>query len=353
MTDSLAHAGDTSVSWSIVLQARLTHPAEPDKVAQRLVATVVEHPHLGPAPDVTPVTEATLGAVRTVLADTPYHPGDPLVRVAVGESEPLLLLAAHHSAVDGLGLLALLGRALDVPVGSSVTGLSADVAATSFPRAAARVLADAVLRPIARIVPGVMPDIGVGTASTVDDTVGGDTLVAVRTREIGLRTPTLTAAVARAVADWNRSRRAGGRIVAGIGASRRAGGVVEPVDASAYLRLSIGRDDDAEDIGAALACAAIEPDLSATSLARAAHRLARPLTDRIAVTFLVSNVGSVTTAGQVTELAFFPIARGTTGVAFGAVTTAGTTTVTMRTRRGHFDTVTAAGFLTDVMRHFP
>ncbi|GAA5105799.1 hypothetical protein [Haloechinothrix salitolerans] len=355
----LAHGGDTSVSWSILLQARLTHPVDPDKVAQRLVATMVEHPHLGPAPDVTPVTEATLGSVRTVLADTPYHHGDPLVRVAVGESEPLLLLAAHHSAVDGLGLLALLGRALDVPVASSVAGLSANVAATSLARAAARRLADAVLRPTARIAPGVglAGDRGIdpsATFSSTVDTVDGDTLVAVRTPEVGLRTPTLTAAVARTVAGWNRShRRENGRMVAGIGASRRAGGVLDPVDASAYLLLPVGQDTDAERIGAALAHTPIEPEPPGTPLVRTVCRLARPLTDRIAATFLVSNVGSVSAAGRVTELAFFPIARGGSGVAFGAVTAAGTTTVTMRTRRSHFDTTTAAGFLTDVMRHFP
>lgn len=340
----LAHAGDTSVSWSIVLQARLTHPADPDKVAQRLATTTVEHPHLGPPPDVTPVTEATLGAVRTVLADTPYHHGDPLVRVAVGETEPLLLVAAHHGAVDGLGLLALLGRVLDVPVASSVTGLGGDVVATPFARAAVSRLADALLRPSARIAP----------SSTADGSADGDTLVALRTGDVGLRTPTLTAAVARTVASWNRAHRAeNGRIVAGIGASRRAGSAPEPVDASAYLLLPVGPDADAERIGAALARTRVEPDLSAMPLPRIAHWVARPIANRLAATFLVSNVGSVSAAGQVTELAFFPVASGSSGVAFGAVTAAGTTTVTMRTRRAHVETITAAGFLTDVMRHFP
>lgn len=340
----LPHAGDTSVSWSIVLQARLPHPADPDKVAQRLAATTVERPHLGPAPDVTPVTEATLGTVRTMLADTPYHHGDPLVRVAVGEAEPLLLIAAHHSAVDGLGLLALLGRALDVPVASSVTGLPGDVAETPFVRAAARRLADATLRPSVRVAP----------SSTVDRSLDGDTLVALRSGDVGLRTATLTAAVARTVANWNRAHRAEkGRIVAGIGASRRAGSALEPVDASAYLLLPVGQDADAERIGAALASAPVEPDLPATTMVRIAHRVTRPIANRLAATFLVSNVGRVSAAGQVTELAFFPVASGSAGVAFGAVTAAGTTTVTMRTRRAHVDTVTAAGFLTDVMRHFP
>lgn len=316
------------MSWSIVLQARLAFPAEADKMIQRLVATTTEYPHLGRPPEAESVTEATVGTVRDGFASRPWHPGDPLLRVAIGETDRLVLIAAHYTAVDELGLLALLGRALDVPVASSVTGLGDVAAPTSF----ARRLCDAVLRPSARIAP----------AGGNGD---GDALVALRAGPLPLGTATLTAAIGRTVAAWNA---APGRIVAGIGASRRDGSRPEPEAASTCLMVPLGNDADADRIDAALARPRVEPDVPATALGR----MARPLADRLAPTFLVSTMGSVSADGIVTELAVFPAAVGSAGVAFGAATVAGMTTITIRARRARFDHLTAAGFLTDLMRQW-
>jgi len=318
------------VSRSIVLQARLAFPAEADKMIQRLAATTAEYPQLGRPPESEPVTEATIGAVRDAFASRPCQPGDPLLRVAIGETDRLVLLAANDAAVNELGLLALLGRALDVPVATSVTGLGDVAAPTSF----ARRLYDAVLRPSARIAPA---------GGTGDD--DGDALVALRAGPLPLGTATLTAAIGRTVASWNA---APGRIVAGIGASRRDGSRPEPEAASACLLVPLGADPDADRIDAALAQPRVAPDLPATALGR----LARPLADRLAPTFLVSTMGSVSAGGIVTELAVFPAAVGSAGVAFGAATVAGMTTITIRARRAHFDHLAAAGFLTDLMRQW-
>ena len=111
--------GDPTVSWSILLEAELgTAVPEPEKLRSRLAAAGQQYPHLGAVPEIEQTTAAGLPAVRDRFASEPYERADPLVRVAVCVDEPTLLVAAHHGALDGLGLLSLLGILLDVPVSS-------------------------------------------------------------------------------------------------------------------------------------------------------------------------------------------------------------------------------------------
>jgi len=126
--------GDPTVPWSIVLEASLSRPLAPGAVAARLAALADRYPHLGGAPTV--VTDGSAAQVREDFAGRVYD-GDPsLVRVAVlGE---VLLLAAHHGAVDGLGLLALLGAAVDRPVRTGVVGMRDRPIAPSFAATAVR-----------------------------------------------------------------------------------------------------------------------------------------------------------------------------------------------------------------------
>src|SRR5438132_5733157 len=132
--------GDPTVSWSILLQARLSEVLHPGKALARLRAATERYPHLGAAPTVESIPPTELSATRDRFAATPYARGAPLIRVAVCAEEPAALVAAHHGALDGLGLLAVLGLILDVPVSSRAKGIGDRPADRTF-------LASAVSRP--------------------------------------------------------------------------------------------------------------------------------------------------------------------------------------------------------------
>ncbi len=319
--------GDPTVSWSILLEAGLGVAApEPEKLRARLAAAVQQYPHLGALPEIERITD--LPAVRDRFASAPYERAAPLVRVAAGDAT--LLIAAHHGALDGLGLLALLGILLDVPVSSAATGIGARPGGTSFARSAVQRLAEALLAPPARIT----PDRG--------REASGDVFVASHEPGLRLGAAGFVTAAAHATGRWNRAHGARtARVVAALGASRRSGAAPEPVHDSAFFRLRLS---PAADVAALLGAQPPEPDFPARSsrLARLATRL---LASRLGSTFLVSNLGLVSTGDTVRSLAFYPAASGRSGVAFGAATTGGTTTITVRARRKDFDAPAAARLL--------
>lgn len=326
--DVLGHSGDVSVSWSIVLHAGLSVPAEPAPVQRRLADVVREHPQLGPSPVVESVADA---AVRDAFAADPYVAGGPLVRVAVDDRS--LVIAAHHSVLDGLGLLVLLGRLLDAPVTSSAAGIG-QTSGRPFLLAAAGRLANAAFRPPGRVAPSVSG----GDA--------GEILAEVAVPRIRFGTADLVAAAAGATLDWNAARgEPAGRIMAAVGASRRGGASARLADDSAYLR--IPATPSPAQVAAAIAGGTPEPAVpeSAGMVARAAPRA---LTDRLGSTFLASNLGRV--EAPVRTLSFYPVTGGRSGVAFGAVSVADTTTLTLRARRRDFDTAGATDLLKQVLR---
>src|SRR5438445_2533995 len=128
MVDATARArrvvglyGDPTVTWSVLLRARLIDHVPEAAVFERLSRHARGFPQLGGAPAVVSTSDMT--ATAALFATRPYADGESLVRVAVGATEPELVLAAHHGAVDGLGLLGLLGVALDTEVSRNATGL--------------------------------------------------------------------------------------------------------------------------------------------------------------------------------------------------------------------------------------
>ncbi len=269
-----------------------------------------------------------LPAVRDRFASAPYERGAPLIRVAVGERA--LLVAAHHGALDGLGLLALLGILLDVPVSSAARGIGARVGGKPFALSALQRVAEALFAPPGRIA----PDRGPAAA--------GDVFAACHEPSLRLGAAGFVAAAARATERWNRAHGTRtARVVAALGASRRPGAAPEPVHDSAFFRLRLRRGAD---VAAVLAVQPPEPDFPARSsrLARLGTRL---LASRLGSTFLVSNLGVVSTGDRVRALAFYPAASGRSGVAFGVATTGGRTTITVRARRKDFDEVAAARLL--------
>lgn len=340
MTDAAEHAraaiglyGDPDASWSIVLEAELTDAVDRETVAKRLAAAAAAHPNLGLPPVPLAVPAADWARVRGEYSDRAFGPDEPLVRVAVGTDVPRVVVAVHHGAVDGLGLLALLGIALDTPVRTEAAGVFGRPAVVSFPRSALARLREAVFAPPTRVHP------------TGDGTGSGDILLAEHLPRIAFGTAKLTASAAEATRSWNAEHGTrSDRVVAGIGASRRAGAAPAPDLSSTFFRLPLGTSTDEGAIRALLARAAPEPDFprSASGLAR---RVIRVLASRLGSTFLASNLGVVHAGDQVRALSFHPAASGRSGVAFGAVTVGDTTTVTLRARRRDFDQTAAADLL--------
>jgi hypothetical protein len=248
----------------------------------------------------------------------------------------VLLLAAHHGAVDGLGLLALLGAAVDRPVRTGVVGMTDRVRdggmARSFALAAARRVGEAVFAPPMR-VRAVRPDGAAGS---------DEVLVAATLPRLRVGTAAVTAAAAAVVREWNGVRR--GRLVAAIGASRRDGDDLTPEHVSAYLRLRLPPGTDRASVRTMLATQRLEPDFPPSR--NVVVRLgARALARRLGATFLASNLGAVEIGAPVTSLAFFPQCSGPSGLAVGVVSTAAATSLTVRARHRDFTGDAAADLL--------
>jgi hypothetical protein len=306
-------------SWSILLRADLDAPLPPYLVRDRMAGLAARYPHLGAAPAVTEVP--AVAAVHEPFASVPYAPGEPLVRVAVGTAEPTLLLAAHHGAVDGLGLLALLGAALDEPVRSDARGVADRAPATSsFLWSAARRGTEALVAPPTRIWHPTTPT---GT---------GDVLRAARLPHARVGSAALVAAAHAATLWWNASHGAPSRrVVAAVGASLRSGADLRPEYRAALFRLRLPRGTDRGLVGDLLRAQPREADFPAVA-GRGAALARRLLANRLGATFLASNIGVVHAGDRVRALAFYPVDSGPSGVAFGAVSTATTTTLTVRAR---------------------
>ncbi len=319
--------GDPTVPWSIVLEASLGEPVAAEVVGARLAALAERYPHLGGAPSV--VTEGPPDEVRADFAGRGYDAGASLVRVALVGSSPVLLIAAHHGAVDGLGLLALLGAAVDRPVRTGVVGTRDRAVAPSFALTAARRVGEAIFAPPLRV-------------RAVPSVDAGEVLVAARLPRLKVGTAAVTAATAAVVREWNgRSR---GRLVAAVGASRRDGDDLTTEHRAAYLRLRLPPGADTASVRTMLGNQLLEPDFPPSR--NVVVRLgARALAARLGATFLASNIGSVEVGPPVTSLAFFPQPSGPAGVAVGVVSTDGATCLTVRARRRDFTGTAAADLL--------
>ncbi|SDJ47134.1 hypothetical protein SAMN04488074_102141 [Lentzea albidocapillata subsp. violacea] len=322
--------GDPAASWSILLEASLREAPDPSVVAARMSRASAEFPNLGPAAVV--LRPSDWDGARTEFADGHYRVGDPLVRVALAGGS--LMIAAHHGAVDGLGLLALLGIALDESVGSSATGVALRRPNRPYLLNALDRVREAVWTPPARIEP------------TIRGNEYGDHLVSRALPVVKLGSARLTSAALAATRKWNATHGAAhGRVVAAIGASWRGGADPRPEADSALLRLRLPAGATEDDVRALLTAATPEAGFpnAHNPLAQWGMRL---LASRLGSTFLVSNLGVV--KGNVSALRFFPAASGRSGVAFGVVTTGEATTATVRARRRDFDAA-AAGVLLDLL----
>ena len=137
---------DPRVLWNILLTARPTDPVSTAMLTERLRRLYAarawgETPAVLEDPALVPLQQHLTGAA-----------GDT-VPVVVGRSGETLVIGAHHSRVDGLGLLGVLAALLDVPARSSARGVS-DRATPERARAIAARLAEVAFSPPAMVRPG-------------------------------------------------------------------------------------------------------------------------------------------------------------------------------------------------------
>jgi hypothetical protein len=247
-----------------------------------------------------------------------------------------VVVAGHHAALDGLGLVAVLGLIVGADLGTTSRGVRATRSVGAVRRLAypAARMGEALIRP---------PD---AIASRSRRGGSGDRL---GTTTIGpvVATAGLVAAAAQAVRRWNADHGAkASRVVVAVGASARPGRRPTVGRAAAWFRIEVPNGATAAGVRRLLQERGPEPAAGATVLRAArASGVAARLERRTGSTLLVSNLGELTPDGVVTEAEFYPSAHGRSGVAIGAIRADGRTTLTIRARRLDFTDEEAVRFL--------
>ncbi len=328
--------GDPTVSWSIGLDVSFTQRYDVPRLLERCAAMVAGHPGLGRPPAPVKMTgDDPTGSLRALL-DMAYGDEDPLVRVAYDADGRRLVVAAHHGAVDGLGLLALLALLLGQQVTSTARGIGVRSATVGFVRSSLARLREAAFTPPVRLAADLAGRVSRGKG-------GGDVTASHHLTLTPANTPRSIAATAEAVAHWNRRHGAPtGPKVAAVGASRRDGSAAAPDRDTAYLRLRLQDQAGPDAVARALRTTDPEPTFPERTPGRVMALVPRVLRSRLGATFLVSNLGLVDAPRGVERIAFFPTAAGPRALAVGVASTSSYTTVTVRMPSADFDDAAAA-----------
>jgi hypothetical protein len=317
-----AATGHPRQSWSVVLEAGLDWSPSAATLSDRLYRGWTNGLGAFPAPQEL-AQEDEVGPTRQRFADTGYSGAPSLVRIA--RSPTTLLVAAHHSVLDGIGLLALLAILLDGPVHSGIRGIPTQAPrGERLLRSARSRLRQAVATPSAHL-------------PTHQGSPGsGDHLLARRISRLEGGTATIVAAVSAAFADA--SPPAGSnRVVAAVAMSRREGHLPTLEDQSAYVRLAV-LGQTAGEVRDAMAAAKPEPAPRDVPLvASALLWMAGPLAKRQAPTFLVSNLGRLEGPPGLRTASFWPAPPGRRSFAVGAATVGAESVLTLRTPRSAMD----------------
>lgn len=308
--------GDPSSSGRILVTAHLAGPAPAPGVLARVLDGLGARHAWGSAGVVEDGDhDAALAARHQLVARAEAAP------VHVVRTDRALILSAHHAAVDGLGMLALLGALTGGAVSSDARGVGDRPPGRS-----------ALVSGLGRSVELLRPPAHL--ASTTGPTVRRE-----RLRTAPLPSAVGTAALVRATAralDRMPGRR-GGRVQVAVGASRRPGrplGPDEVRDASTWLRIRDPQDLTPREVGDLLRAAAPQPTAGAErGAARGLVTAAvRRMAGRLGSSVLVSHLGTVeaSTVPALRSLEFHPLAGGRGGLALGAATVEGTTTLGLR-----------------------
>lgn len=230
-----------------------------------------------------------------------------------------LTLAADHRYLDGQAMLAALAHLIDSSVASSATGAD-DRPAVNLGGAGIKRLMEAMLRPSA-----VLP--ATGGRPEADDV-----MVHLRLPR-RVTTSELVVAAARSI-----QTQASGPISVAVGVARRAESRDRLADNSGYLRIRDARGLSRAEVSQFLRTAPLQPDSAPGRglLGSIAGLATRALASRLGSTLLVSHLGGVT-AESLTDLAFYPVSGGASGVSLGAATLSGRTTITLRARGERHD----------------
>jgi hypothetical protein len=307
---------DPGIGWRILLTAELAEVPDAGVVLDRLSDLYTRQRWAGTA-EVRQDDDAA--ALRARLVEG-THP------VVVGLAGRTLIVSAHHSSVDGLGLLAVLSEVIGRPVASRVRGVADRPVRSGLARTTVRRAAEAAFRAPA----------GIDSPSAAG---GGGDVFAELTVPGAPRTSALVHAAAQGVVRHNTS--AGRRtrhLAVAVGAGRPDSDEDRIADRSALLRLTDLEDLSLAEIEDAVASAPLEtpPTAGRRAGARALRGGMRLLSRRLGSTVLVSHLGDVR-AEALTGLAFHPVTAGGSGVSLGAVTLSERTTLTLRARAARWD----------------
>jgi hypothetical protein len=317
---------DPSIAWRVLLVAHTTATLDPEVVAQRQRALHAAQGWPSPSP-------VSTGPVDQLRGELAVVRDEPLV---VGVDGRDLVIAAFHAYVDGLGLLDVLAALTDAPADSATRGVTDRPPAESVLRAGLSRLVEVAVAPPARV------------ATTPDTTVGssdGDAF-SLLTVPGTVRTATLVHAASRAIAEHNTEAGARPRRVAvAVGAGRR-GAPGEPLaNRSELIRLRNVESLDRAEVEAALRRIPLSgaggTGAAGGRVVRAALRVLGP---RLGSTLLLSHLGEVTSEA-VSDLAFYPVTAGGSGLSLGAVGHESRTVLTLRARASAWDGPQLEGLL--------
>ena len=234
---------------------------------------------------------------------------EPPVRLVLGNDGRRLAVACHHAAFDGRALVAivvaLLGGSLPAPVTSAPPG----------PRGSNSALIGRFFTPADRIAPSSTPP-------RRDTCVSEDVELSGRSVTARLAQACVDAASAhnrRLGAPWHR-----------VGISVAKGGPPGVGNVASYRRLDLRAGDPVVPSVAAALLTADEP--TEQTRAGLALTLTRPIVNRFSDSLLISNLGRQSLP-DTARLEFFPVARGRSAIAFGAVGVDGmASTLSLRAR---------------------
>jgi hypothetical protein len=291
---------------------------------------------------------------------------EPPLRVVIGSGGHRVAVACHHAAFDGLGLLALLtvlagvgdqeGAVRDRGAvdshGNPIAGSATLPLGEAEPWAAGpgrrpgpelRGLVGRLVRPADRVAPSLHRPGREALAVREVDLAGA-----------GVTARVVDAAVAAAGARNQRLGRPWRRVGVNVGLAGPEGGAGGlPGNSSRYRRVDLVPGEPVrEPVGVALAAALANPrePLDQVWSPRFGWLL-EPVVGRFSDSLLVSNLGRREVPGA-TRLDFFPVARGRSAVAVGAVGLAGgPATVSVRAR--DLSSEDAEALLADLVARLP
>jgi hypothetical protein len=311
---------DRRSGWTIVVAGSLDTELDPDRIHAAVPlasARLVRGEWVGGRPN--PVVTVAGDPLETSDAWRPIDLAtEAPLRVLVG-ADKRVALAAHHAAFDGLSVLTLL-RLLAGASPARLEEMGVEPRPPS-PRDGGDRGWRRLLRPTDRVA-----------RSATEPTREAMVWRTVALAGAGV-TARLAGAVAAAVGDHNRAR---GAVWRRAGISIGLGGPPGMGNRASYRRVDIDVDGGT-DVAAAVTAVVASGGPPPAELRRAprALRLLAPVVARLGDSFLVSNLGRHDLEG-LTDVAFFPVARGPSAVAVGAVAGGnGVGTVALRAR--HLD----------------